>query len=138
MKKGDLINEVSMEVNTKKDAQAAVDCVLPSITKALEKGGVLVSRRAHLERMASNGKIDMKLGDVVRMKIEEIELQQTKLYAVQTEAYLQKAIDAWGKHTPIFDINRDMIQRLLNSEANRLKRAGKGRWSQKTGQCAKL
>ena len=131
MKKGDLINEVSKVVKTKKDAQAAVDCVLPSITKALEKGDALVSRRAHLERVASNGTIRMKLGDVVRMRIEEIELQQTMLYAVQTEACLKKAIDAWSKHTPIFDINRDMIQRLLNSEASRLKRAGKDNYAAK-------
>lgn len=38
MNKGDLINEVSKVVKTKKDAQAAVDCVLSSITKALAKG----------------------------------------------------------------------------------------------------
>jgi nucleoid DNA-binding protein len=38
MNKGDLINEVAKVVKTKKDAQAAVDCVLSSITKALEKG----------------------------------------------------------------------------------------------------
>ena len=34
MNKGDLINEVSTVVKTKKDAQAAVDCVLSSITTA--------------------------------------------------------------------------------------------------------
>ncbi len=38
MNKGDLINEVSKVLKTKKDAQAAVDCVLSSITKALGKG----------------------------------------------------------------------------------------------------
>ena len=38
MNKGDLIKEVSKVVKTKKDAQAAVDCVLSSITKALGKG----------------------------------------------------------------------------------------------------
>ena len=38
MNKGDLINEVSKVVRTKKDAHAAVDCVLSSITKALGKG----------------------------------------------------------------------------------------------------
>ena len=69
IKKGDLIDEVSKVVKTKKDAQAAEDCVLPSITKVLEKGDVLASRRTHLERMASNGTIRMKLGDVVRMRI---------------------------------------------------------------------
>ena len=39
MNKGDLINEVSKVLKTKKDAQVAVDCVLSSITKTLEKGG---------------------------------------------------------------------------------------------------
>jgi len=38
MNKGDLINEVSKIVKTKKDAHAAVDCVLSSIAKALGKG----------------------------------------------------------------------------------------------------
>jgi len=38
MNKGDLINEVSKVVKTKKDAQAVVDCILSSITKALGKG----------------------------------------------------------------------------------------------------
>ena len=38
MNKGDLVNEVSRVVKTKKDAQAAVDCVISSITRALEKG----------------------------------------------------------------------------------------------------
>ncbi|MFH2219440.1 MAG: HU family DNA-binding protein [Pseudomonadota bacterium] len=38
MNKGDLINEVSKVVKTKKDAQAAVDCVLSSIIRELAKG----------------------------------------------------------------------------------------------------
>ncbi len=37
MNKGDLVNEVSKVVSTKKGAQAAVDCVFSSITKALKK-----------------------------------------------------------------------------------------------------
>jgi DNA-binding protein HU-beta len=37
MNKGDLVNEVTKVVNTKKDAQAAVDCILSTITKALKK-----------------------------------------------------------------------------------------------------
>ena len=39
MNKGDLVNEVAKVVNTKKGAQAAVDCVFSSITKALQKKG---------------------------------------------------------------------------------------------------
>lgn len=38
MNKGDLVNEVSKVLKTKKDAQAAVDCVFSSITNALENG----------------------------------------------------------------------------------------------------
>jgi len=37
MNKGDLINEVAKIVNTKKEAQAAVDCIFDIITKALKK-----------------------------------------------------------------------------------------------------
>ena len=37
MNKGDLVNKVAKVVSTKKEAQAAVDCVLQSITKALKK-----------------------------------------------------------------------------------------------------
>lgn len=38
MNKTELINEVAKVVNTKKEAQAAVECVLSSITKSLKKG----------------------------------------------------------------------------------------------------
>jgi len=37
MNKGDLVKEVAKVVNTKKEAQAALDCVFSSITKALKK-----------------------------------------------------------------------------------------------------
>ena len=37
MNKGDLVNEVAKVVRTKKEAQAAVECVFESITKALKK-----------------------------------------------------------------------------------------------------
>jgi DNA-binding protein HU-beta len=38
MNKGDLVSEVAKVLKSKKDAQAAVDVVLSSITQALEKG----------------------------------------------------------------------------------------------------
>ena len=38
MNKADLINEVAKVVSTKKEAQAAVDCVMESIAKTLKKG----------------------------------------------------------------------------------------------------
>ena len=37
MNKGDLVNEVAKVVSTKKEAQAAVDCVISTITNALKK-----------------------------------------------------------------------------------------------------
>jgi nucleoid DNA-binding protein len=42
MNKGDLINEVAKLVGTKKEAQAAVECVFDSITKTLKKKGQVV------------------------------------------------------------------------------------------------
>ena len=39
MNKGDLVGEVAKVVSTKKEAQAAVDCVFESITKTLKKKG---------------------------------------------------------------------------------------------------
>ena len=39
MNKGDLVGEVAKVVGTKKEAQAAVDCVFDTITKALKKRG---------------------------------------------------------------------------------------------------
>jgi len=37
MNKGDLVNEVAKVVCTKKEAQAAVNCIFSTITKALKK-----------------------------------------------------------------------------------------------------
>ncbi len=37
MNKGDLVNEVAKVLNTKKEAQAAVDCVFSNISKALKR-----------------------------------------------------------------------------------------------------
>jgi DNA-binding protein HU-beta len=37
MNKGDLVNEVAKVVGSKKDAQAAVDCILSTITTSLKK-----------------------------------------------------------------------------------------------------
>ena len=37
MNKGDLVNEVAKVVKTKREAQAAVDCIFSTITRALKK-----------------------------------------------------------------------------------------------------
>jgi DNA-binding protein HU-beta len=41
MNKSDLVNEVAKVVETKKEAQAAVDCVFETITKTLKKKGIV-------------------------------------------------------------------------------------------------
>ena len=41
MNKGDLVSEAVKVVSTKKEAQAAVDCVFSSITQALKKKGAV-------------------------------------------------------------------------------------------------
>jgi nucleoid DNA-binding protein len=65
MNKADLINEVANVVSTKKEAQAAVDCVLDSISQALKKGDVVtlvgfgtfkvVKRKARIGRNPQTG-----------------------------------------------------------------------------------
>jgi DNA-binding protein HU-beta len=41
MNKGDLVNDVVKVVSTKKEAQAAVDCVFATLTQALKKKGAV-------------------------------------------------------------------------------------------------
>jgi len=71
MNKGDLINEVTKVVSTKKEAQEAVDCVFSSITRALQKGDTVtlvgfgsfkvVGRKARKGRNPQTGEeIDIK------------------------------------------------------------------------------
>ncbi|MEE4600138.1 MAG: HU family DNA-binding protein [Desulfobacteraceae bacterium] len=71
MNKGDLINEVAKVVNTKKEAQEAVDCVFSSITKAMKTGDTVTlvgfgtfkvtQRKARKGRNPQTGKeIDIK------------------------------------------------------------------------------
>jgi len=65
MNKGDLVKEVAKVVSTKKEAQAAVNCVLASITKALKKKDTVtliglgtfkvVNRKARKGRNPSTG-----------------------------------------------------------------------------------
>jgi DNA-binding protein HU-beta len=41
MNKGDLVNEVAKVVDTKREAQEAVDCIFSTITQALKKKGTV-------------------------------------------------------------------------------------------------
>jgi len=75
MNKGDLVNEVAEVVNTKKEAQAAVDCVFSSISDALKKGDTIslvgfgsfkvTKRKARKGRNPQTGEeIDIKASNV--------------------------------------------------------------------------
>lgn len=100
-----------------------------SSCKYLSEGEAAYARRQHLEKLAAIGSVNMKFKDVVREKIKDLELNHTQLHASQTENYYQKAIDAWGDKIEIYDINRQMIQDLLNTEARRVKDMGKNNYS---------
>jgi nucleoid DNA-binding protein len=66
MNKADLVNEVSTVVSTKKEAQAAVDCVFATIKKALKKKATVTlvgfgtfrvdQRKARIGRNPQTGK----------------------------------------------------------------------------------
>jgi nucleoid DNA-binding protein len=75
MNKMDLVNEVAKVVSTKKEAQAAVDCIFDTIAKALEKreavtfvgfGTFSVGRRA-----ARTGR-NPKTGDEIKIQARDV------------------------------------------------------------------
>jgi len=75
MNKGDLVNEVAKIVCTKKEAQAAVDCIFDIITKALKKkndvtlvgfGSFKVSKRA-----ARTGR-NPQTGEAIKIKAKSV------------------------------------------------------------------
>jgi len=82
MNKGDLINEVASVVSTRKEAQAAVDCVFSSITKALKKGDAVtlvgfgtfkvVKRKARIGRNPATGEeIQIKAATVPKFVVSK-------------------------------------------------------------------
>jgi len=75
MNKGDLVKEVAKIVSTKKEAQAAVDCIFDIITKALKKkqdvtlvgfGTFKVSKRA-----ARTGR-NPQTGEAIKIKAKSV------------------------------------------------------------------
>jgi nucleoid DNA-binding protein len=75
MNKGDLINEVAKITGTKKEAQAAVECVFDSITKALKKKGevTLVGFGTFKvgKRKARTGR-NPKTGEAIKIKAKNV------------------------------------------------------------------
>ena len=75
MNKGDLVNEVAKVVSTKKEAQAAVDCVLASITKSLKKKNAvtLVGFGTFKvdKRKARKGR-NPQTGEVIKIKAKKV------------------------------------------------------------------
>jgi nucleoid DNA-binding protein len=75
MNKGDLINEVAKITGTKKEAQAAVECVFDSITKALKKKGevTLVGFGTFkvAKRKARTGR-NPKTGEAIKIKAKSV------------------------------------------------------------------
>ena len=75
MNKGDLVNEVAKVVSTKKEAQAAVDCVIASITKSLKKKNAvtLVGFGTFKvdKRKARKGR-NPQTGEVIKIKAKKV------------------------------------------------------------------
>lgn len=75
MNKGDLVNQVAKVVNTKREAQAAVDCVFQSITKALKKKDTVTlvgfgTFRVD-KRKARKGR-NPQTGEVIKIKAKKV------------------------------------------------------------------
>ena len=75
MNKGDLINEVAKVVCTKKEAQAAVDCVFSSITKSLKKKNAVTlvgfGTFKVEKRKARKGR-NPQTGEVIKIKAKKV------------------------------------------------------------------
>jgi len=75
MNKGDLVGEVAKVVSTKKEAQAAVDCVFDCITKTLKKKGevTLVGFGTFKvgKRKARTGR-NPKTGEAIKIKAKNV------------------------------------------------------------------
>jgi DNA-binding protein HU-beta len=75
MNKGELVNQVAKVVNTKREAQAAVDCVFQSITKALKKKDTVTlvgfgTFRVD-KRKARKGR-NPQTGEVIKIKAKKV------------------------------------------------------------------
>jgi nucleoid DNA-binding protein len=75
MNKGDLVNEVAKITGTKKEAQAAVDCVFDTITKVLKKKGevglVGFGTFKVAKRKARTGR-NPKTGEAIKIKAKNV------------------------------------------------------------------
>ena len=75
MNKGDLVNEVAKVVGTKKEAQAAVECVFYSITKTLKKKGLVTivgfGTFEVAKRKARTGR-NPRTGEEIKMKAQNV------------------------------------------------------------------
>ena len=88
MNKGDLVKEVAKVLNTKKEAQAALDCIFSSITTALKKKDTVIlvgfgtfkvgQRKARKGRNPQTG--------------EEILISARKVLTFKTSQILKKAL----------------------------------------------
>lgn len=71
MNKGDLVNEVAKVLDSKKNAQAAVDCVLSTVMKTLKKGDdvtlVGFGTFKRVKRKARKGR-NPQTGETIRIK----------------------------------------------------------------------
>ena len=75
MNKGELVNQVAKVVNTKREAQEAVDCVFQSITKALKKKDTVTlvgfgTFRVD-KRKARKGR-NPQTGEVIKIKAKKV------------------------------------------------------------------
>jgi len=75
MNKSDLVNQVAKVVSTKKEAQAAVNCVLTSITKALKKKDTITlvgfGTFKVAKRKARKGK-NPRTGEEIKIKAKKV------------------------------------------------------------------
>jgi len=70
MNKADLVSEVAKVTNTKKEAQAAVDCVFATIKKALKKKDTVMTFKVD-KRKARKGR-NPRTGEEIKIKAKRV------------------------------------------------------------------
>ena len=75
MNKGNLINEVAKVVNTKKEAQAVVDCIFDTITKTLKKKGTVTLvgfGTFKVNKMKARNGRNPQTGETIKIKAKKV------------------------------------------------------------------
>lgn len=78
-----------------------------------------------LDKQARNPTKDINLFDLMEERLDYLKLKKSHDYYKESKRYLKKAYNAWG-NIPASEVTKDMVNKLVMAEAERLKKKGRG------------